>query len=725
MSDFLFELGVEELPYKAVGTLSQALTKGILLGLEKAAIAYNEVEIFATPRRLGLLLKDLPETSAPKKILRRGPALTAAYDSKGQPTQALLGFVRSCQIEIEDLVTTKTDKGEWLVYESMTQAIKTAELLPEIVKTAIAHLSLTKSMRWGEGDYEFVRPVHWVLMLWGSEVLPCELFGIKSGAMSYGHRFHAPHPIHIHHPLEYVDVLQDAYVIPSFAKRRSLILKGIEREAAKIGATALIPSDLVDEVCSIVEWPQVLTANFDLKFLQVPREVLIASMQVHQKCFALEDKNGRLLPHFIAVSNIVSQDPKQVIAGNEKVMHARLSDADFFFQQDKKQSLEHWVALTGKVVFQARLGTLLDKTKRMQANLQALISPLGLDREEALRAASFAKADLMSGMVGEFPELQGIMGSYYAREAKESLDLSLALREQYLPRFSGDKLPKTRLGLALSLVDRLDTLVGLMAIGQKPKGDSDPFKLRRYALGIARLLLSQPIALSLTSLLETALQTYGLTESAQLDNLIQSLNLRDVLAKSSLDPELHLVKLQSLTDGSKLIQEAHDFIFERLQTYYQGKGLSYECLMAVKAVEQDRLYDFSLRLTALADFIEQDAALSLALASKRVGHLLAQVSSQTLSISQLAPEFLAEHAEKDLYYHLIITEEKVKPLYLHADYPAIFALLAHLKKPIDTFFEHVLVMDADINLQTNRLALLLRLQKLLQGVADISLLALK
>lgn len=686
VNDFLFELGSEELPSKAVLTLSQALTETVKDELNKAQIAFESIDTFATPRRLGLRINKLALKGAAQTTVRRGPALKFAYDEDKKPSKALQGFAASCGVAIEALTLEETDKGAWLVHVSETAGAKTAELLPTIFATALSKLPIPKPMRWGEGEVAFVRPVHWVLMLLGDSLLPCKLLGLDSGVLTYGHRFHAPEAIVVKHPADYETLLAKACVLADFSKRRETIINQINTLAAEHKARALVPADLLDEVTAIVEWPQALVAGFEQAFLTVPSEALIASMQSHQKCFALYGAEGALLPFFITVSNIKSSHLQQVVEGNEKVMRARLSDAAFFFEHDKKEPLSQRLASTGQVIYQASLGSLLDKTTRMQAIMSGLEAPLALNSRQAQRAAELAKCCLMTGMVGEFPELQGIMGYYYARHDGEDLPVAEALREQYLPKFSGDDLPSSALGSALSLADRLDTLVGIFALGQKPTGDKDPFKLRRHALAVARLLIAEPKSLPLSALIQLASGAYAKTLSQKGD-----------------------------------LSELPPFILERLQAYYQSQGIGADIVAAVRARQTDDLYDFEKRVRALADFVKQEAALSLSSACKRVKNLLQQEVKDSME-GAFQESLLQDEAEKQLAQTLVKTEALLAPLYQAQDYPAIFTHLAALKDPVDAFFDQVMVMTTDLDLRKNRLMLLSRLQALLQGPADIALL---
>lgn len=686
VNDFLFELGCEELPSAAVLGLSEALSESIQTLLIKHGIVFKAIKSFAAPRRLALLITDVALQQPEQNNTRRGPAVTAAFDKDGNPTKALTGFASSCGVSIDQLTRQVSDKGEWLVYESRTAGARTADLLPQLINEAITGLPVAKPMRWGRNEFEFARPVHWLIMLLGNDVLPMKLFGVDSGQLTHGHRFHHPQSIKINHPSDYENRLEKAYVMADFEKRRALIRQQVSQLADKEQAQAIMPDNLLNEVTSIVEWPHALLAGFSERFLQVPQEALIASMQEHQKCFALKDKAGKLLPRFIAVANIDSTHNDQVIAGNEKVMQARLSDAAFFFEQDKKQPLAHLMEATGKVVFQAKLGTLHDKTDRMQLFMVYLADYYDVDKEHAKRSASLSKCDLLTGMVGEFPELQGLMGYYYALHDGEDETVARALYEQYLPRFSGDDIPETSLGTALSLADRIDTLVGIFMIGQKPTGVKDPFKLRRHALAIVRLLINSP-KLLLTTLLQQALSNYN-------------------------------DRLQPLQSN---IDEMSNFILDRLEGYYQTKNIAANIVLAVRNRQSEDLSDFDKRVHALAQFERQPEAAVLAAACKRVSNLLQQQSGV---IQPVAVELLTENAEQALHQHMDKLQHHLDALYAQSDYEAILGSLATLREPVDAFFTDVMVMVDEERIRQNRLALVSRLQSMLQNVADISCLSL-
>ena len=687
MNDLLIEIGSEELPSGAVKPLADALADNITAGLAKASLTHGSVHCFATPRRLAVLIHDVQATQASQNVVRRGPAGAAAMDAQGQPTQALMGFARSCGVSIAELTTTKTDKGDWWIYESVQPGVHTSDLLPSIIATAIAGLPIAKPMRWGAGDTEFARPVHWAVLLFGDEVVPAKLLGVNTDRISFGHRYHHPQAVTINTPRQYEALLNDAFVIADFDLRRQKIIEQVQELTKHQGQWAVMPSALVDEVTSIVEWPNALLANFEPAFLDVPAEALIAAMQSHQKCFALRDNQDRLLPQFITVANIVSSKPEQVVAGNESVMRARLSDAAFFFHQDKKQPLSDYQEATARVLFQQKLGSLADKALRMQGFLDCFAELLSLNSMHAQRAAVLSKCDLMTGMVGEFPELQGLMGYYYALADGEHSDVAHALNEQYMPRFAADSLPKSELGRAMSLADRMDTLVGAFSIGQKPTGAKDPFKLRRHALAVVRLLMDTPVQLNLSTLIAQTLHIYG-----------------DSLPKNEIASE-----------------ELRLFILDRLQSFYQSQGIAPDLVHAVRSRQEDWLFDLDKRVHALQDFVRIPEAAALSAACKRVNNLL-QHASLTFDNQPIDVTLLNEAAEKALFERIQAVETCVTPYYSSGSYGLILSELASLREPLDVFFEDVMVMVDDLTLRSNRLYLLARLQCLLQGVADISLL---
>lgn len=682
MNDFLFELGVEELPVAAVRELSEALVERFQAALTAAHITHGTIRGFGSPRRLGLLALDVAPVQASQITTRRGPAVAGSRDPQGQPTPALLGFAKSCGVDVADLSLQTTEKGEWWVATIRSPEVATPVLLPQILQTILAELPIRKLMRWGVGELAFSRPVHWAVLLWGKESIATNIFGVESGRLSYGHRFHHPGPVEMTEPRAYEKLLSQAHVVVDFKQRQALIRQQIEQLAAKHQLTAVIPEELLEEVTAIVEWPQALLADFDPKFLEVPAEALMAAMQIHQKSFAVYTQQGKIAPHFIAIANIDSIDKNQVKQGNEKVMRARLSDAAFFYQKDQQQGLAAHIPALKQVIFQTQLGTLADKIARMTQIMRALQTPLKLDQTQLQRAGELSKCDLLTGMVGEFPELQGIMGQYYARAAGEDGDVALAIQEQYLPRFAQDGLPTTPLGIALSLADRLDTLYGLFAIGQKPTGVKDPFKLRRHALAIARMLLQLP-SLDLHTCLQAAEEAYK--------------------------------EIQTNTDN--LARELQVFILERLQSYYQNQSVPLEVFQAVKASQADCLFDLDQRIAALMPLVQAPSMQALTAMAKRVKNVLAQAGTEQYD---MVAENLVDPAERALWSAIEQTEMQFTQ---NITYEEKLASLVALQPLLATFFEHVMVMDPDLSLRNNRLALLQRLQTLLTAIADLSHLA--
>ena len=683
-ADFLCEIGVEELPSGSVQPLGEAFMLNVMNGLKNANITYTNVRYFATPRRLAVYFSGVLAIKNSESVTRRGPAYATSVDEQGNPLPALVGFARSCGVGVDALSVLKTDKGSWWIYESQTSAVATNEILPKILHDAITQLPIKKLMRWGLGEFEFVRPVHWVLALWNNTVIDFDLFGVKACDLSHGHRFHHPQAIKITSPDTYEAELNTAFVVADFAKRRQIVIDEVTLLAKKHGYTAIMPDALVDEVTSIIELPSALIVPFDSKFLAVPQEALITAMQVHQKCFALQDSQNKLQPYFITVANINSKNPLQVINGNKQVMHARLSDAAFFYQQDQKRTLISYLPETALVVLQEGLGSLADQATRLQRLLQPLITSMHLNAKDAQRAAQLSQCDLLTGMVGEFPELQGIMGYYYALNDGEERDVALALREQYYPRFAADVLPESPIGLALSLVTRLDLLVGAFLLGKKPSGVKDPFKLRRHALALVRLMLNCT-PLKLSELLDYAVHGYPL-----------------------------------LVHKKNLMLELKTFIWERLQSFYQNQNVPSEVIQAVRACEDDCLFDVDKRIKAVLEFQLHKDAKSLSSLCKRVGHLL---QSASISDNMVMDEKLFQDpAEIRLFECVRELESLIIKYHAVCDYQQLLQALLILHDPVDQFFTNVLVNVDNVDLKNNRLSLLLRIQRALLSVADLSLL---
>lgn len=683
--DLLIELGTEELPPKALAKLSKAFHQGVEQGLKKAELSFSDIRPYATPRRLALVISHLQTRQQDRTIERRGPAVTSAFDEDGNPTKALMGFAKSCGVTVDDLETMKTDKGAWLVFKQQQEGAETASLLPEIIQQALNELPIPKRMRWGDLPGEFVRPVHWLVVLLGDDVVPVELLGVSSDRMSRGHRFHHPQPIQINSAMTYAPQLEtEGHVLVDFDARKQIINKQVNELAEKLGGEAVINPDLLEEVTGLVEWPVALAGNYDQRFLELPAEALISSMEGHQKYFAVRDHNGKLLPHFITVSNIASQDPSQVIAGNERVILPRLSDAAFFWDTDRKQPLANRQQQLKTIVFQNKLGTVYDKSQRVAKIAAKIAQQIGGDAALAERAAMLAKCDLVTEMVGEFPDLQGIMGRYYARLDGEDSEVAEALDEQYLPRFAGDQLPVTRTGQAVSLAEKLDTLTGLFGIGQPPSGVKDPFALRRAALGVLRIIIENELDLDLAELLDFAADTCGdtLTESAVTSQVMQ-------------------------------------YFYDRLRGYTLEQGSKADEFEAVLAVKPTRPLDFIQRLKAVADFRQLEQAESLAAGNKRIGNILRKNDAEAEGV-QIDASLLQETAEKALAEKLAKASQDLAPLSAQADYAGVLNYLAGMRETIDAFFDQVMVMADDEAVRQNRLAILNQTRALFLGVADIS-----
>ncbi len=685
LHDLLVEIGTEELPPKALKKLSDAFTAGIVAGLAEAGLAAAAVHAYAAPRRLAVWLQGVPKQQADQIIERKGPALAAAFDKEGNPSKAAEGFARSCGVAFTDLQQIDTDKGGWLIFRQQQVGQQTTVLFPAIVEKSLAGLPIPKRMRWGSGTAEFVRPIHWIVMLADDAVIDAEILSIATGRETRGHRFHAPAAVAITTPADYAVQLGDAYVITRFEARRDMIKAKVEALAAELGGTAIMPEALLDEVTALVEWPVPVAGRFEERFLDVPQEALISTMQDNQKYFALVDAAGKLMPNFITVANIESRDVTQISTGNERVIRPRFSDAEFFWTQDKKQTLESRREQLKKMVFQQKLGTLYDKSERVALLAADIAQRMGGDEALAIRAAQLGKCDLVTSMVFEFTELQGTMGRYYANHDGEAAEVASAMEEQYMPRFAGDELPATATGRILALAERLDTLTGIFGIGQKPTGAKDPFALRRAALGVLRILIELQLPLDLADLLDKAAD--GLT------------------------PQL----------GSKPdTQEALDYILERLRAYYQEQGIGAELVEAVASLKPTQPLDFDRRVKAVAAFRQLTASESLAAANKRIGNILKKVDGELPE--SINPALLQLEAEKALASAVQYQENKVVPLFAAGQYEAALLSLAELREPVDTFFDDVMVMANDVDLKNNRLALLHRLRGLFLRVADLSVL---
>jgi glycyl-tRNA synthetase beta chain len=684
--DLLVEIGTEELPPKALRRMRDALQNSLDTLLTDNYLPHGESHAYATPRRLAVLVRDVPVSQPDRKVSRRGPALRAAFDADGNPTKPAQGFARSCGVEVADLEQLETDKGTWLVFNSTTTGMATTEIIPGLLEKALRELPMPKRMRWGSSETEFVRPVHWIVLLFGNNPVKTQLLGIESDRYTRGHRFHHNEKINITAPQDYAEILrQSGMVIADMERRRESIKIQVSEAGTALGGHAHIDPALLDEVTALVEWPVAISGSFDPHFLDVPAEALISSMQDHQKYFPVMNAAGELLPHFITVANIASRDPDQIRAGNERVIRPRLEDAVFFWNQDRKQSLESRAPQLDSMTFQKKLGSLGDKQRRIGDIAAALAATLGLEVSRVRRAASLCKCDLVTSMVFEFPELQGTMGRYYAVHDGEDDEVAKALDEQYQPRFAGDELPCSATGQALAIAERLDTLTGIFAIGQTPTGDKDPFGLRRSALGLLRILIEKQLDLELPALIDTAAQLFP----------------EDVQATS-------------------VTEQLFAFMMERLRAYYLEAGYDSHMFAAVLARQPARPLDFDQRMRAVKAFRKLAEADSLSAANKRIRNILRK--AETAIPVNCRKELLQEPAEQALASALNDLETAVRPLLEERAYTDALCKLAALQAPVDAFFDQVMVMAEDNQLRDNRLALLHSLSELFLQVADISLL---
>ncbi|MDQ2993614.1 MAG: glycine--tRNA ligase subunit beta [Pseudomonadota bacterium] len=681
-NDFLVEIGCEELPPKALKTLAMSFSSQVQASLTAAELQFKTIKWYASPRRLALLITALDCQQAERLVVRTGPTKQAAFNTEGQPSQAALGFARSCGVEL-DTIPFKEDR---LYFEQQQPGDTTVKLLPQFVNQALSKLPIPKPMRWGNHEVSFVRPVHWVVMLYGQHVIADPILGVTPTANTFGHRFHHPEAITIQKPADYADILRKMNVIANFDERSDSIRQQIE-SVSKTHGTAIIDAALLDEVNSIVEWPVALVGEFDQRFLNVPHEALISAMQVHQKSFPVKNAAGELVNRFITISNIESKDPATVIAGNERVIRARLTDAEFFYQTDIKTLLHEHAERLKTVIFQAKLGTLFEKSQRTQQLATLIAKQIKADSAQTKLAAQLAKADLMSAMVGEFPELQGIMGYYYASHEKLPADVALAIREHYLPRFAGDDLPTTDVGCAVALADKIDTLIGIFGINQAPTGDKDPFGLRRAALGILRIIIDKQLPLDLRSLLEQAYAQYEIT--------LPSVNT---------------------------IEETLSFIMDRLRAWYNSQGVSADIFAAVHANYPTKPLEFEHRIKAVQHFKNLPEAKALAAANKRVSNILKKLDV-TIDTMKVNPALFESDTEKNLYNLVQQKGFEAEEFDQRSDYEGALTSLASLQMPVDQFFEEVFVMAEDLDVRNNRLLLLANLRNLFLQVADISLLA--
>lgn len=726
--NFLAEIGTEELPPKALKKLATAFAENVEAELNQTGLSFDKVEWFAAPRRLAVKVLGLATAQPSKEVEKRGPAVSAAFDAEGKPTKAAEGWAKGCGITVEQAERIATDKGEWLVHRAVIEGQPTKNLLVGIISQALAKLPIPKTMRWGDKTEQFVRPVHTVTLLLGDELIEGEILGVASGTTVRGHRFLGEREFQISHADQYPALLKEkGSVVADFNERKALILAKAQEKATALGGVADIEEDLLDEVTSLVEYPNVLAAKFEERFLAVPAEALVYTMKGDQKYFPIYDKDGKLLPHFIFVSNINPEDPSKIIEGNEKVVRPRLTDAEFFFKTDLKQRLEDQLPRLETVLFQQQLGTLRDKTARIEQLAGEIAKQIGTDETKVKRAGLLSKCDLMTNMVFEFTDTQGVMGMHYARHDGEDEEVAVALNEQYMPRFAGDELPKSLVACSVALADKIDTLVGIFGIGQDPKGDKDPFALRRATLGILRIIIERKLPLDISELVNNSAKIYldfVKTNSDKIDinksELVGNVkNLEEnqlILSKSLL---LFVQDRNELIINPATIKRIVHFMLGRFRAWYQDEGIAVDVIQAVLARNPNRPMDFESRVRAVSHFRTLDSAEALAAANKRVSNILAKAD---VAIGAIDLTACVEPAEKALAEAVIALEKEVQPLIAQGDYTAVLDKLASLRQPVDSFFDNVMVNAEDQKLRQNRLAILNTLQNLFLQVADISLL---
>ena len=683
--NFLVEIGTEELPPKALKTLATSFADNVEAELNQAGLTFDKIEWFAAPRRLAVKVLNLATQQPNKEIEKRGPAVSAAFDAEGKPTKAAEGWARGCGITVEQAERIATDKGEWLVHRAKIEGQPTKNLLNDIVANALAKLPIPKPMRWADKTVQFIRPVHTVTMLLGNELIEGEILGVASARTIRGHRFLGEKEFEIQYADQYPQLLREkGSVVADFNERKAEILAKSQAKATALGGVADIEESLLEEVTSLVEYPNVLAAKFEERFLAVPAEALVYTMKGDQKYFPIYDKDGKLLPHFIFVSNINPEDPTAIIEGNEKVVRPRLTDAEFFFKTDLKQKLVDRLPRLETVLFQQQLGTLKDKTDRIEQLAGEIAKQIGADEAKAKRAGLLSKCDLMTNMVFEFTDTQGVMGMHYARHDGEDEEVAVALNEQYMPRFAGDELPKSLVASAVALADKFDTLTGIFGIGQAPKGSADPFALRRAALGALRIIVEKNLPLDLEDLVKKSAALFG-------DKLTNQNVVSDVV----------------------------DFMLGRFRAWYQDEGITVDVIQAVLARRPTRPADFDARVRAVSHFRTLDSAEALAAANKRVSNILAKADA---AIGEINLTACVEPAEKALAEAVLALRTEVQPLIAKGDYTAVLDKLANLRAPVDNFFDNVMVNAEDPALRQNRLAILNTLQDLFLQVADISVL---
>jgi glycyl-tRNA synthetase beta chain len=686
--DLLVEVGTEELPPTALKGLSEALVEGFKTRLSERGLGFEAVEAYATPRRLGLLVRQLASRQPDQESLRRGPAVSASFGADGVPTRAAEGFARSCGVRIDELERESSDKGEWLVFRSRSKGADTVALVPDLLEQSLSALPIPKRMRWGEGNAEFVRPVHWVCLVYGDSPIEGKVLGASATPETRGHRFHHPGVIPIGCAADYAELLRSkGYVEPSFERRRQMIVEQVEALCRDTAMVPQIDGDLLDEVTALVEWPRAILGRFDEEFLLVPPEVLIETMQKNQRYFPVRDKSGSLDGHFIAVANIESLDPEQIRAGNERVIRPRFADAQFFWEQDLTRPLESLFPKLGSVVFQDQLGSLADKSRRVAVVAGELAIDGGVAPDLARRAALLSKCDLVTTMVYEFPSLQGTMGRYYAVHAGEDPCISAALEEQYKPRFAGDTLPVSGCGRILGLADRLDTLVGIFGLGERPTGAKDPYGLRRASIAVLRLLIETPLEIDLRKALKLAAAAFpkGMLGSGTVDGVL-------------------------------------GYVLDRLPGYFQDQGIPDDRVESVLAIGDTTPSRIDRRVRAVHRFRQLSAAEALSAANKRIRNLLVKAEISPGSLREPNPALFESKAEHRLWGRVLTLRESIEPLLEQEDFAGALNRLAELREDVDGFFEDVMVMVDDPLVRGNRQALLSQVLDTFREVADISLL---
>lgn len=685
-ADCLIEIGMEELPPKAMPGLSRAFSELVTSGIDAARLAHGEVHAFAAPRRLALRIDQLGLQQADKSLVLRGPPVAVAFDDDGQPTRAATAFAAKAGVDVSELQREATDKGEWLVHHKTERGVAATALLGDIVRQALDGLPIPRRMRWGDGEDAFIRPLHWLVIMHGGDVADAKVLGVTAGNQSVGHRFHHPQAIAIDAPRDYEQALRDGYVIADFDERRERVWRIAKAAAESAGGSIRKDAELVDEVAALVDWPVAVVGSFDARFLSLPVEVLESTLKIHQRYFPVVDEAGDAMAHFVTISNIESRAPDEVRRGNERVVAPRLADAEFFWNNDTKSTLESRGEKLSEVVYQKSLGSLADKVERVADLAAAICRQLDIPPGETLRAAALARCDLVTDMVGEFPELQGVMGGYYALRDGEPEAVAMAISEQYRPRFAGDAIPSNRIGQVLSAAERIDTLAGIFAIGKKPSGNRDPFGLRRAALGLLRILVEAGLDVDLRELVQTA------------------------------------VRAQPVDTGKhpELADDIYDYITERLRHYYEGSVCAErrDLFDAVVAREPRSMVDFDARLRAVAGFVALPEADALAAANKRIANILR--GGGVDAYADLDVEALTEPAEKQLYADWLAARANVVPMLKARDYSAVLTRLSVMRDSVDAFFDNVMVMADDVSVRRNRMALLSEVRGLFLEIADIS-----